>query len=106
MQSRRSVFQRAGLKSRNCTGNCNCQFNTSKEKMHLKTNRGENMLNMGDVGKRISFSCWTDWNYPEMASFRQKREAESKLRRGALRLSSEWGRIRERRGLVQRGGWT
>lgn len=92
------------MKSRNCNGNCNGQWNESKEKKHLKVNNSNKKLNVGGVAEIFSdFFVVLTGDIYEVDPCGQNQAAESELRHVPLRFSRRTDQMRRRRGVEHRG---
>lgn len=80
IQRGRSVYRRVELRSSNCNGNGNGQWNTSTRKTHLKTDSSERWLNVGGVEEMRSVRfLFPTRNIVEISHCGPNREAESDL---------------------------
>lgn len=89
------------LKGKDCNGNCNGHWNTSKEKRHTKINKSKNWMNLLGVEESWpgSFVLRTS-TILEMDHRRQKGVAKSALRPRAFLSSRRRGQVRGRREVV------
>lgn len=93
------------MRSSDCKGNCNSQWNSSLEKSRSKSNNCDNCMNAGGVPQICSGCLLLQMgNIIQMDPLGQMKAPESELSRVELRYSWERARTRGGRDVLHRRG--